>query len=502
MKKDFLIFTHIPKTAGTSFRQILMNQAKRDHGFLCYPGLFENQTTKERILSLKERLIVEDREKGTKTQKIRAVAGHIGYGIHQMIPLRACQYITFLRDPVERVISYYFHLHRLEKVGTPEGDQSEYIQNYIDNKILIETDNLQTRYLSGVAWQNIVMGDVDYQVKFGECDEKLLQQAKYNLKNYYLFGLQDKFAESLNLFASEFNWNLGKHAFQTTLNKKREKQLDIAPETIQTIKDLNWLDVELYQYAQKLFAKQMKTSNTVQIQNQKAHLPTVKKQSMLSLRQQVAARYLYGHGIEIGALHRPLKVLPHTQVSYVDRMSQEELKQHYPELSKYKLVNVDIIDDGETLESIQDNYFDFVIANQMLEHCQNTIQTIKNHLRVIKPQGILYLTLPDKQYTFDRNRPVTHINHLVEDYTKGPQGSLYSHMNEWVRLVDRVNANEVEAATQKLIATNRNIHFHVFTLESFMELLAWCKNIGNLPIKVELIQANDKEFIVIIRKTK
>jgi ubiquinone/menaquinone biosynthesis C-methylase UbiE len=222
---------------------------------------------------------------------------------------------------------------------------------------------------------------------------------------------------------------------------------------------------------------------------------------MLSLRHQVATRYLSGHGIEIGALHRPLKLLPNTKVSYVDRMSQEELKQHYPELSKYKLVDVDIIDDGETLESIQNNHFDFVIANQMLEHCQNPIQTIKNHLRVIKTKGILYLTIPDKRYTFDKNRPITHINHLIEDYTKGPEGSLYSHMNEWVRLVDKVPQDKVEIATQELIANNRNIHFHVFTLESFMELLVWCKHAANFPLSVELIQSNEKEFIVVICKT-
>ena len=84
-----------------------------------------------------------------------------------------------------------------------------------------------------------------------------------------------------------------------------------------------------------------------------------------------------------------------SRISYVDRMPVDELRKHYPELAGYDLINVDIIDDGENLLLIADSLVDFVIANHMIEHCQNPIGTIKQHLRVLKPNGILYMAVPD-----------------------------------------------------------------------------------------------------------
>ena len=240
MNNKLLLFTHIPKTAGTSFRQIVMNQSGRDRGFLCYPGLFNNQTTNERLSLLKETLLKEDTDKNIRSpNSIKAIAGHVGYGIHAILPARFYQYITFLREPVARILSYYFHLHRLGKIGTPSGDQSEYIQKYINDKFLIEIDNLQTRYVSGKAWQHIVLGNSENKIGFGECQWELLKLAKENLANNYLFGLQSEFSASLKLFENKLGWNLSNNAFKTSLNKKGCQNIsDIDPTVIKSIKKL------------------------------------------------------------------------------------------------------------------------------------------------------------------------------------------------------------------------------------------------------------------------
>jgi predicted SAM-dependent methyltransferase len=225
-----------------------------------------------------------------------------------------------------------------------------------------------------------------------------------------------------------------------------------------------------------------------------------KKSDITQHRNQVAARYLRGHGIEIGALHRPLKVPNNTKVSYVDRMSREDLQKTYLRASKHKLVEVDIIDDGETLHSLSDNSYDFLIANHMIEHCQNPIQTIKNFLRVIRVNGILFMAVPDKRHTFDRWRPVTSIDHLVRDYAEGPEWSFYKHIEEFARLVDRVPTEELKSHIQKIIDTDPNIHFHVWTLETYMEFLLCCRNLG-LKFKIELIESNNSELLTVLRKT-
>jgi len=220
-----------------------------------------------------------------------------------------------------------------------------------------------------------------------------------------------------------------------------------------------------------------------------------------SLRESIAYRYLSGDGIEIGALHSPLKVPNGVTVHYLDRMPVNQLRQHYPELSEQNLVEIDIVDDGETLASVLDASVDFVIANHMIEHCQNPIFSIENWLRVLKPGGILYMAVPDKRYTFDCERPVTALEHLIRDYTEGPKWSKSSHFEEWALLVDKVPEPDVPVRAQFVAAINYSIHFHVWTQVEFLELLLYCRNNLSLPIEIELLQKNDIEFVCILRKS-
>jgi predicted SAM-dependent methyltransferase len=218
------------------------------------------------------------------------------------------------------------------------------------------------------------------------------------------------------------------------------------------------------------------------------------------VRKEIADRYLNGEGIEVGALHSPLEVPAGVKVYYVDRMSVADLRQQYPELAGHNLVEADIVDNGETLESIKDNFWDFVIANHMIEHCQNPIGTIENFLRVLKPGGLVYMGVPDKRYTFDRDRPLTSLDHLIQDYKEGPEWSKQSHFEEWVRLVEKSPEENMAVRMQALIDMDYSIHYHVWTAENFPELLQYAQN--NLPFgfEVELFQENFGEVILILRK--
>ena len=218
-------------------------------------------------------------------------------------------------------------------------------------------------------------------------------------------------------------------------------------------------------------------------------------------RKHIADTYLSGDGIEVGALHSPLVVPEKARVSYVDRLSVTDLRKQYPELANSPLVEVDIIDDGEFLLSIADSSQDFVIANHMIEHCQNPLRTIENHLRVLKPKGILYMAVPDKRYTFDCDRPVTTLEHLVEEYHHGAEAAKLSHFAEWGRLVNKVPEEQIEKHVKHLVEIDYSIHFHVWTQVEFIELLLYCKQKLLPNFEIELIQRNGMEFIVILRKT-
>lgn len=90
-------------------------------------------------------------------------------------------------------------------------------------------------------------------------------------------------------------------------------------------------------------------------------------------RNRIVQEYIRGIGIEIGALHNPVPIPKNITVKYVDRLSVESLRHQYPELKNLPLVDVDIIANGETLDSIEESSQDFVVANHFLEHCQNPL---------------------------------------------------------------------------------------------------------------------------------
>ena len=216
-------------------------------------------------------------------------------------------------------------------------------------------------------------------------------------------------------------------------------------------------------------------------------------------RETIANTYIKGRGIEIGALHMPLSVPRSAQVRYVDRMSVDRLRNHYPELNDKKFVNVDMIADGERLETIPNSTQDFVIANHFLEHCQNPIGALLAMFRVLKPGGVLYLAIPDKRCSFDADRPVTTLDHIIRDYDEGPDWSRRQHYEEWTRLVDKV-ADEAEARrqTDAALARSYSIHFHVWTQAEMLELIVALRKMA--PFELELCLRHDAEVIFVLRR--
>jgi predicted SAM-dependent methyltransferase len=220
---------------------------------------------------------------------------------------------------------------------------------------------------------------------------------------------------------------------------------------------------------------------------------------LLLNRYSLAFLYLQGNGIEIGALHNPLRVSPRAKVRYVDRMTVADLRRQYPELNDKKLVPVDIVADGELLEGIDDASQEFVIANHFVEHCQNPLLALENMFRVLRVDGVLYLALPDKRFTFDRLRQVTALEHLLRDYTEGPEWSRREHFQEWVRLVNGVtDPVMMERQVEQLLAMEYSIHYHVWTQREMMELLLYLAK--QYLFDIEAMLRRKDEVIFVLRR--
>jgi hypothetical protein len=217
------------------------------------------------------------------------------------------------------------------------------------------------------------------------------------------------------------------------------------------------------------------------------------------VRTRLSLRYLRGEGIEIGALHGTLPVRRSTRVRYVDRLPVAALREQYPELNDLPLVGPDIVDDGEVLASIQDESLDFVAGSHFIEHCQNPIGTIRNHLSKLRNGGVLFLVVPDKRATFDAPREVTPLDHLIRDDEEGHGWSRRAHYEEWVRDAQGVT-DGAGAVVERLMAQNYSIHFHVWTPDAFLDLLRHCREKLGLPFELRAFETNHQEFVVVLAK--
>lgn len=232
----------------------------------------------------------------------------------------------------------------------------------------------------------------------------------------------------------------------------------------------------------------------------------------LDTRGVFAGHYLFGEGLEIGPLHLPLPLPPHAKARYVDRMTIEDLRGEYPELARWNLTRVDIVDDGEQLTTVGEETQDFIVANHFLEHTENPIATIRTHLGKLKPGGVLFYAVPDKRYTFDFRRGVTQLEHMVADYENGPEGSRREHYDEWARLVideespstgsaaEAGDEDWAERKARELEAAKYSIHMHVWTQSEFLRLILDCRDRFDQEFDLEAAAHQGIEFIVVLRK--
>lgn len=184
-------------------------------------------------------------------------------------------------------------------------------------------------------------------------------------------------------------------------------------------------------------------------------------------------KYLQGDGIEIGALHNPMLIdLKKSRVRYVDEKGVEELRKIYPEIKNYKIVEPDIIGTAENLSTIPDETQDFLIANHLLEHVENPIGALKEWYRVLKHGGLLFMAVPDMRKTFDKDRPVTTLQHIIGDYEKGGEYSRREHLVEWCKcILGLSDPATINIKCQELEKEAYRIHYHVWTVNEVKELI-------------------------------
>jgi SAM-dependent methyltransferase len=128
------------------------------------------------------------------------------------------------------------------------------------------------------------------------------------------------------------------------------------------------------------------------------------------------------------------------------------------------------------LHFLPDGGYDFVLSSHMLEHSANPLQALREWLRLLKPGGALFLVLPHREGTFDHRRPVTSLQHLIEDFERQMGEDDLTHLPEILRMHDLKRDPEAgDFATFKARSErnheNRSLHHHVFDTRLAVELL-------------------------------
>lgn len=214
-------------------------------------------------------------------------------------------------------------------------------------------------------------------------------------------------------------------------------------------------------------------------------------------RAELSARYIRGEGIEFGALDFPTWVPPGTKVTYADFEAEERVKYLF---SVEGDMPPPILSDLETMRGIEDDSQDFIIANHVFEHVEDPLKALRSVSRVLRSGGIAYMAIPDKRYTFDKDREITPLAHLIRDHEEGPDWSLAGHYDEWARCVDGLTGAAHAQKVAAMIEARTNIHFHVWDLAAMMELFTYVERDQSFGLMVENVSHIPIEVVWILRK--
>lgn len=237
--KDILIHLHMPKSGGTTLKNIIKN----NYPPKAYFDVYQDEKQREHTL---EALCKED---------VLCIQGHFPFGVHKYFSTPST-YITLLRNPIQRVISEYFFIKNNPRHNLYQLVNNTSLEDYQQQE---QNKNLQTRLLSGQI--GCPLTDLD------------LEQAKVNMQAYFsVVGITEMFNESLYLMKEKFNWKNIQYTKQN-ITKKKPTIEQLPASTIQSIKTNNHFDIKLYQFAKQLLIQDIH------------HLPSKSKKELYSFRQ-------------------------------------------------------------------------------------------------------------------------------------------------------------------------------------------------------------------------
>lgn len=233
MQEPLVIFVHIPKTAGRTLRTIIRSQYRPEQ--ICITNPLPGDPFHDYLNLPTER-----------KAELRIVQGHFAYGLHEHVE-RPAVYVTMLRDPIARVISYYRFVrdhpeHRNHATVMEKG-----LAGFVKETQSKQLDNAQLRYLASAQ-----------EAPFGACTEAMLEQAIRRLNERFVaVGLLEAFDNSILLMRRALGWRLPVY-HSINVSKHRLGDDELTDEILGLLRDYNQLDQRLYDHASRRFEDAMR----------------------------------------------------------------------------------------------------------------------------------------------------------------------------------------------------------------------------------------------------
>jgi hypothetical protein len=225
--EPLIAFVHIPKTAGGTVTSMFV------HAF-----------SKAAVRRVGNFLRNPEKTAAKVSQPLRAETrvafGRVPYALYREHFPADTRYMTFLREPVDRVVSHYYrHLHG--KLRSVDGERIAFgsIGEALEMG-LPHHNNVATRLLCSDPAPN------------GDLPPSALDDAKANLREFAFVGIQERFDESIALLLRMFDLGLVPYE-DRRVNPDRPAVEEISDEERTLIAERNRLDAELYEAARELF---------------------------------------------------------------------------------------------------------------------------------------------------------------------------------------------------------------------------------------------------------
>jgi hypothetical protein len=254
------IFLHIPKTAGSSLSSCFnLNFDARERLYMDAGLMGLPPHAPQRAVRWDDDLIRQTVCRAP--ENTRYIYGHLAFfGIHRWLkPPREARYFTFLRDPVERVVSLYrFVKSRPAHDWNAEITSNDWsLEQWAAGSAWLERNDGQTRRL--------LLGCEDTSIHDAALSSHRLERAhleiaKARLREFWFVGLTETFDDDAHYLYGHFGFYRFAPDLVVNASPKSDAVSDYAR---RLIAQENLLDAELYQYARELHAEYVQRNRMI-----------------------------------------------------------------------------------------------------------------------------------------------------------------------------------------------------------------------------------------------